>query len=163
MMGVVERDSGQEGHDEQVFWLPVDQPPLCQHLPLSFLHHQLADSLATHSTLPAPYSLLACLIICFPKQRSFPDGMCFASLRSLLDKLPYILNTPPPHSRGKHKNVIFNCLEIGVRISYPWALKTNWVCFSWLVKCSGWPASTSARPDSLCAHMVWFYLKKLQW
>lgn len=67
----------------------------------------------------------------------------------------------PPYSLGKHKNVILNCLEIGVRISYPRALKTNWMGLSWLVMCSVWPtSSTSAKPTSLAAHVAWFFPKK---
>lgn len=165
MMGLGGEGEWSGDHDEE-FWRPTGQHwrPLYQHLPLSFLYPQLADAQTSywiHSLCPSP---LACLHYLLSKETCSSGWyvLCKSQLcgNSTWQILADLLNSPP-YRLGKHKNVILNCLEIGVRISYPGALKTNWMGLSWLVKCSMWPtSSTSAKPTSPAAHVAWFFPKK---
>lgn len=151
---------------EKEFWPPKEPPTLYQHV-YSFLSLPLMDWLTDwlHSPIHCPCLHGLVYIICFPKKLSFPDGMCFSrhsSAGALLDKLWHVSFHQPSYTLGTHKNVILNCLEIGVGISYPWTLKTDCVGLSW-PSVQHDQLFRSAKPASLCAHVAWFLLKKPQW
>ena len=86
------------GHDEE-FWWHTGQPSLYQHLPLSFLHPQLAAAQTSywiHSPWPSP---LACLHYLLSKEIFFSRWyvLCKSQLcgNSTWQTLADLLNSPP--------------------------------------------------------------------